>query len=135
MQRESVHSSEWIEDTGETERERRAEVGERKKVTTIGRNKRPKQKEKNGTRACESEWMQRGGGRRTRKKEVKKSKKEGEKEQVQESEGGGSESARLDRVAPSQRANSVNCRAQTTTGDRIYIATYRAAVHRAANLQ
>lgn len=100
VQNAAVHSSEWIEDTGETERERE-KGGERKKVTRIGRNKRPKQKEKNGTRACESEWMQRGRGRR---KEAKKRKKEGEEEQVRESEGGGSESARLDRVAPSQRA-------------------------------
>lgn len=79
------------------------------------------------------EWMnpQRGGGRREKRSEKER---EGEGEQVQESEGGGSESARLDRVAPSQRAKQrYNCRAQTTTGDRIYIDdAYRAAVHRAA---
>lgn len=67
------------------------------------------------------EWMnpQRGGGRREKRSEKER---EGEGEQVQESEGGGSESARLDRVAPSQRAKQrYNCRAQTITGDRIYI--------------
>lgn len=67
------------------------------------------------------EWMN-PHGRRTKGEKKWKRGREGEGEQVQESEGGGSESARLDRVAPSQRAKQrYNCRAQTITGDRIYI--------------